>query len=251
MSTALRVAAAVAVLFLYPACVSAQDFHGSLGVSPGSYPDVSYPPTPIAPYGMSAGYGYMPYDHASTYEEGVLRGRAALARAYGQGNYWNAQAMKDTQEAYRRYLENRRKTLETYVELAQINQEARANARGPRATREDLARYANEGAPKPLTASQFDGAFGVIRWPEVLRRPEFGVARSTVDRLLPDYCLRRVDVGSDTSHDLTQSVVELQGKLKEEINSVSPMEYVAAKKFLESLKYEVGHRSATSGLAVR
>jgi hypothetical protein len=152
--------------------------------------------------------------------------------------------MKAAQQAYREYLDNRTKTLETYGELAQINQDLRARQRGPRPTQEELRRYATEGLPKPLSASQFDAMFGVLRWPEVLRRPEFAAERSSIDRLLPDYCLRAAAVGSDACRDLSRSVVEMETKLKKDINSLTPLDYIAAKKFLESLKYEVQYKPA-------
>jgi hypothetical protein len=252
MKTTFRAVAAVAILFSCRAFAAAQGFASNVGTPPGGYPGGGWSPLlPYAPYEMYNGYGYLPYDHASTYEEGLLRGQGALLRAYGQSNYWNAQAMKGTQEAYRQYLDNQKKTLQTYDDLARINQDARARERGPRLTGEDLRRYASEGVPKPLTASQFDGVFGVLRWPEVLRRPEFATERYSIDRLLPDYCLRRGDVGSDACCDLSRSIHALEGKLKQEINSLSPTDYVAAKKFLESLDCAVHRRTEITRLSAR
>lgn len=248
------VVAALAIIVLSCSCqtrAAAQDFDRPVAPYPGSYPGGVYPPASGAPYGMYGGYGYPQYDHASTYEEGLLRGRAALLRAYGESNYWNAQALNYAQEAYRQYLNNRKKTLETYCDLAQINYDARERSQSPRPTREDLVRYATDGLPKLLTASEFDGVFGVVRWPEVLRRPDFASARTMIDRLLPDYCQRNLNASSDVGRDLSQSVGELESKLKREIDTVSPMEYVAAKKFLESLKYEIGRKTATARVARR
>jgi hypothetical protein len=242
MNAALRAVLAVAVLVLWGALAAAQDGRGSWGVPAGGYP---YPSMPAGSYGMYGGYGYLPYDHASTLEEGLLRGQAAWLRAYGQGNYWNAQAMKDAETAYAQDLENRKRALETYCELARINQEARAAQRGPRPSREDAIRYAKEGFSQPLPSTQFDTTFGVLRWPELLQRPEFAKQRMAIDRLLPDFCLRPDEVGCDTCGQITRLAVELEGKLKQEINSVNPMTYLAAKKFIESLAYEVQHMSAS------
>lgn len=249
MKTAWRTIGAVAVLSSCGLFAAAQEGRMYRDGSDGTYPMSSpYPFVPDAPYGMYGGYGYFPYDHASTFEEGLLRGQGDLLRAYGQGSYWNALAMKEAEAAYRQDLDNRRRALETYCELARLNQEARTRERGPRPTREDAIRYAIEGLPQPLPTSLFDATFGVLHWPNVLLHPEFAAERTAIDRLLPDFCLRPLAAGSGTGVQITGFVVALEGKLRRDIKSLSPMDYLTAKKFLESLQYEVHQMQATHEL---
>lgn len=56
------------------------------------------------------------YRHASTFEEGALRGYAATVQAVGQTNYANSLAAVNFAEAYRRQIENSRSYVQTAIE---------------------------------------------------------------------------------------------------------------------------------------
>jgi hypothetical protein len=131
--------------------------------------------------------------------------------------------------------------LDQYRELARLNQELRSQSRGPRATQDDLSRYARQGLPQPLSRREFDPAFGVVNWPGPLRLPAFEEERVTMDRLLSDYCMGVAghSEAEDLARQILRSIDELQGKLKQQINDLSPMEYLYAKKFLERLRFEL------------
>src|SRR5690349_7696341 len=72
----------------------------------------------------SFGYGYGDYGygyHASTFEEGVLRGKAALAQGLGQANYYNSLAAINYQDAYSRSIKNRQAAVDAYFYTQQAN----------------------------------------------------------------------------------------------------------------------------------
>src|SRR5215213_1967655 len=93
-------------LLAVTAVASAQSTHTAAYAGPGYYPSYDY------------GYGY----HASTFEEGVLRGYAALATGIGQGNYLNSLARINNEEARTKYIKNRELAAQTYFAMRQANE---------------------------------------------------------------------------------------------------------------------------------
>ena len=60
------------------------------------------------------------YNHASTYTEGALRGRADLARAGGESRYNSSLALINREEAIRRRLENRKQFAKDFFEMRKL-----------------------------------------------------------------------------------------------------------------------------------
>jgi hypothetical protein len=186
------------------------------------------------------------YDHASTWEEGMMRGGADAMRAVGEMNYNNSLAMINAQEAYSRYLDNRLKATTTYFDLRQTNREARAEERGQRATPEKLAEIAKIRAPDRLAANYFDAATHGVVWPSVLENPYFAEERATINRLMET----RRGVGLESRE--VQAVAEaMTAKLRTLVYEMKPSEYIAAKRFLTSLDYEMNFAPAGAAVAVR
>ena len=111
---------------------------------------------------------YLPpqaYDHASTLEEGYLRGLGDLVRSAGAANLMNSQAALNYEDARAKYFENRLRGVQTYFDMKKLNHDYRAEMRGQRATSEQLFRLAKMRAPEPLHPSEFDPYSGEVRWP--------------------------------------------------------------------------------------
>src|SRR5438105_8523481 len=92
-------------------------------------------------YGVpGAGYPmYGHYHHASTVEQGVLDGYAAVVSSAGQANYFNSLAAINFQDARSRSIQNNKNYVESYFYMGQAN----ASARKPvRLTQERLAELA-------------------------------------------------------------------------------------------------------------
>ncbi|MEQ8791840.1 MAG: hypothetical protein RIC55_36625 [Pirellulaceae bacterium] len=192
---------------------------------------------PWSHYGYHGGCGngyHGGYHHASTFEEGYLRGYADLVRSQGAYNYATSLARIKNEQARRLALENQLKATETHFELRRINRDARELARQssiPRPSAEDIARFASDRAPEPLSSSDFDAA-GRIDWPFALTTGTFADQRATIDALLA----RRAAEGASVDSELRQEVVQLEARLKSEIRTFSTDQYLAAKKFLAGLK---------------
>ena len=130
--------------------------------------------------GMGGSYGG---GHASTAEEGALRGMADVTRSAGAANLMNSEASKNWMQGQRMYIENRQYGAETYFNMRETNKAARAAEAGPRPTREDLERYAKARTPDRLSVSELDPLTGRIEWPMVLRDEQFKQHRDALEAL--------------------------------------------------------------------
>jgi hypothetical protein len=201
--------------------------------------------------GTTYGWPYSVYHHASTYEEGVLRGRADLYRGYGQYNYLSSLAAINYERARRDNLDNRVKSVETLFTMRKINQEARAAERRPRPTQQQLIRLAKSRVPDRLAEDQYEPALTELFWPSVLDDAEFAADRAEIDELMALRMLGDSGLGSENHRQITAAVDNMQSKLKARIRQMSTPEYITAKKFLTSLAYEARFAPSIEGLAAR
>jgi hypothetical protein len=186
------------------------------------------------------------YHHASTLEEGVLRGGADLLRGIGEMNYNNSLAMINGQEAYSRYIDNRLKATSAYFDMQTINREARAEKRGQRATEEDLARLAKTRSPERLAAINFDAATNRLVWPEIFNHPYFEEERAEIDRLMSV----RGGAGPE-SRQIQMLAAQMTAKLQAIVHNVNTGEYAAAKRFVTSLQFEMNFAPGAAAVASR
>lgn len=91
---------------------------------------------------LGFGPGYFYGGHASTFQEGVLRGQADLVRARGEQNLNNAQALRHVEEAVDRALDNHVKTLATRQEREMMARQHRAEVARLKEQRQSEARAA-------------------------------------------------------------------------------------------------------------
>ncbi len=191
------------------------------------------------------------YHHASTYEEGIQRGRADVIRSWGEYNYNTSLARINNEQARSAALDNRYKGVETYFAVKEVNREARAAARAPRATQQELVRYAKSRAPKRLDGRQFEESIGKVVWPTALDGEQFAAQRAEIDRLMSDRTLGEAGLGTQNHQQVKALTVAMQTTLKSQIREMSPSDYVLAKKFLTSLEYEAQFVPGTSGIAAK
>lgn len=171
-------------------------------------------------------YGY----HSSTLEEGVQRGYADVVRSRGMANLLNSQAATQYEQARKAYIENQLKATQTYFEMRRYNTEARRAEHGTPLSMEQYVRLAREQAPDPLTATQLDPLTGTVSWPAPLRTKEYEPLRKRIDRLFQDRATGYLVYG-----EIQQAIQELADQLKADIMKFPANDYVAAKKFLDSL----------------
>jgi hypothetical protein len=193
------------------------------------------------------GYGY----HASTLEEGVLRGYSSLAQGIGQRNYLNSLAAINFQEARSRSIQNRQRAIEGYFYNKQANNSARAAMRSPRLTEEQYVALAKVEAPARLTEQQYDRTFGRLNWPAALAGDEFAAERRELDRVFASRSPGDAGASTDFYAAVKSLSRSLEAKLKTQVENFDAAQYMTAKKFLASLPQEALNPMVVRALAAR
>jgi hypothetical protein len=238
-------AAAVALLFLAPVdSVHAQNPIG----------DVLAPIEALNPLfgGVAVGSSY-PF-RASTPGESFARGRADVIRAQGQFNLLTSEAAINAQEARSRAIVNSQEAVKAYFNRRQLNRDYRQSLRGPRPTREDFERYARAKRPAPLSPSELNTLTGQVAWPVLLKADHFTPQRTRMEELLDRWAVSRHlgavgNFGTEEHLAVREMTDHLQEELRKQVRNLPPQDYVAAKRFLRSLEYQVTQPS-TSGVSL-
>ena len=202
------------------------------------------PPPPsqvVAPPSGGDYYGGYPggYYHASTAAEGAMRGMADVVRSQGQANLNNSAAAINYTVAQRNEIDNRYAWTNTYFEMRRANRAYREAERGPRTTMEQAVRLAQAGMPKPLSPGEVDTVTGAISWPRFLQSDAYATNRSELEEIFS----RRASLGTLGAEDFMrarQATDAMLAALKKQVRQVPPEDYMASKRFLQSLAYEAG-----------
>lgn len=204
--------------------------------------------SPVVGFGWDdLGYGY----HASTFEEGVLRGRAALAQSLGQANYYHSLAAVNYQDATTKAIKNHQQAIDAYFYNQQANRSAREAKRSPRLTQEQYVALARADAPDRLSDREYDRTFGRLEWPAVLSSDEFATEREELDRVFGSRTMSSAGAGSAFYGEVRELTTKLQEKLRSRLETLDPAQYMAAKNYLLSLNYEARQPVVTRNLASR
>ena len=228
--------AVLASLLAFAGVASAETFGTTTGTSAfgvGGYSDGGY-------YG-----GY----HASTEAEGAFRGLADYNRSIGETRYMSSLAAINGQEALSRAIDNKKKAVETYFEIKQINRAAREAARPQPLTYTQYAKLAKQEAPERLNEVDYNRVMGRLSWPAVLAGDDFTAERSALDRAFVGRRAQDVGVSTHFHRDVRELTASMQAKLQERLGSMSPVEYIAAKNFLTSVAFEAQQPLVAAGLA--
>lgn len=160
-----------------------------------------------------------------------------MRRASGEYNLLSSQARIARAEARRYELENRLRATEVYFQMRLLNRQYRAMLRGPRPTLDALKRYAAAGRPDRLSPSELDAVTGEISWPVLLRDDRYTDYRAQLENLFAERAA--ADEISTASylriHRTTRSFLKA---LEKRVAYVPQMDYIAAKRFLQSLAFE-------------
>lgn len=181
------------------------------------------------------GWGYGNYG-GGTAAGNYMQGAAQVIRAQGQYNEDTSKAMINYEEARTKYIDNRKKWTETYFAMKEQNQAktAEKHERG-RHSSEALATASRSSVPRGLSHEAFDPITGQLQWPEALMAPEYAQPREQIEQLLQVHAT----TGAANSVQIQQAVQSLNQMLKSNIQNLPANDYIAARKFLDSLAYTV------------
>lgn len=186
----------------------------------------------FAPDPMFGGWG------ASTAAESYQRGFADVVRSTGQANLMNSVAAQNLEQARTMDIENRVKWTEAYYQMRRENRAYRASKQGPRLSQEEYARIARDGLPKRLTAAQLDPITGHLAWPYVLQESQYATERDHLDKLFEARAAAS-SIAPNLYRDVQKYTGDLLAALKKNIKEYKTTDWITAKKFVESLAFEV------------
>ena len=165
-----------------------------------------------------------------------LRGAAALTYSRGQYNRLTAEGRLIHAYADGQDISNHEQGARTYLAMRQAYRQAVAAERGPQATPADLKRFAAQGTPARLGPSELSNT-GQISWPILLQAGEFAAFRAELEVAFA----RRAADGHVRLKDhvmVSRTAKVMLEALKTYVGVVDPMDYMAARRFIESLVFE-------------
>ncbi|MEX2308951.1 MAG: hypothetical protein WD738_15225 [Pirellulales bacterium] len=204
---------------------------------------------PIPPYPVEMGFTQ---HHSSTAYEGWQRGRAALIQAWGNYQLSESQAEILSEQARWMNRENDLKQTEALHAQQAMWRQARKQLRADQdaSQAEGQKKLAARRATVyrdvyRLSASQFDRTTGQITWPVVLQDAKYQAACDRVNELF------RTHVGYGepqpvTADEIARCIEPLIRALRKDVSNVTRTDYLAAQKFLISLKYEAKSLAETA-----
>lgn len=187
----------------------------------------------LGQFGWPGYYG----GYATTPGESYAMGMSALVSSAGMATLATSQAASNFEDAVSKDIDNRVKFAHAYNERMKFVQSYRESKRRPPPTSEQLYRWAQQGNPKPLSASELDPVTGDIAWPVVLRDETFRTYRESTQRFFHD-AVSKPETFSYASYErLQQASSGCLKDLKSRIDEYRPNDYIHAKKFVASLTY--------------
>ncbi len=120
--------------------------------------------------------------------------------------------------------------------MRETNDAERAKMAGPKPTEQELVKLAQEGVPSPLAPDEMNPVNGSLTWPDMLNVPGFAAQRNTINQLFA----KRTGQGGLTyaeKNEVHQAVYYIFAEMKEHIRELDPQDYVASRKFLNSVLY--------------
>lgn len=187
--------------------------------------------------GPSYGYGYRQRP-ATTRRQSYAYGLADVTRARSQANLTNAQALSTLSDVRGNEIRNNLDYTNMFFERRRINQEYRDSQRQPRATSEQLARYAADGMPTRASGSKIDSVTGEIAWPFALQAEAFAEYRAGLEQLFQQRAETGSMLGRDALIEARRLCDTMREELRAQVRELEPNEFIEARQFIDMLRYE-------------
>jgi hypothetical protein len=190
--------------------------------------------------GNGNGYGTV-QRQAQTRGESYAYGLSDVTRARSQANLTNSEALSTLSDVRTKEIENSVNYTNAFFDKRRINDQYKESKRRPRATNEQLVRYAKDGMPDRSSGTQLDSITGEIAWPIVLQAPEFEAYRAELNELYKQRAATGSVMARDPYLKTRDTCDAFLAALKAQIRDLEPNDYIEGKKFIEMLKYESKH----------
>ncbi len=167
----------------------------------------------------------------------IYRGMAAIINARANMLRAQSEALINIEEARSRYIDNRIKWAQFYLEWRRLGEQRRREYWAEkRAARDRYLAMIRQREPERLTPSQLDPVTGHINWPVILTDPRFAEPRKKLEEL---FALRAyAGATPDFSRQVLKYVEQMRAELLTLIRDIPANEYMQARRFLDLLRRE-------------
>jgi len=188
-------------------------------------------------FGVGMGYGGYGYG-GGTVASNYMYGMSNVIRAEGEYNLLTSAAGVNYEEARSRYLDNQKKWWQNYLQGQEAHQKMMAEKYArEKHSPEALASAAASGLPPQLSPDALDPVTGQITWPDVLQADQYAAERKELEQLFE---LRaKTTQTAATSEAVRAAADKMTGILRNDVQTIPANEYMAARKFLDSLAWAV------------
>jgi hypothetical protein len=222
------------VFLAFPAMILAQT--GTSKYAGPNYASQPYTPA-VPPPSMTTSYGgYGGYGGGTTAAGSAMNGLGNAMSGAGSMHLSNSAAAINMTQAQKNEIQNQQLGATTYFQMRDQNETWQKAHRDTPPTKEEMARWARDAAPKPVTASEVDPSTGRINWPAMLQQDSFGPQRTDLDQLMAKKATYGQLSYADQmdAHNTIESMFAI---LKSQVKTALPAEYVASRNFLQTLIY--------------
>ena len=182
-------------------------------------------------------------------EAKLIAARAAWITAVSEANATNAKTLQTLEQVRGLRLDNALKTATTFYEKRKLHDGYQGLSTYERPTKEDLYRYSKASLPQRPANYQLEPVKGKIFWPEVFQQEEFYVLRSQLDCLFAQRTAVNDTPGGNVSGQVQEVTAQMHEQLRGKVRQMSPTEYLAARKFVDSLAFEARFPARIEGVA--
>jgi len=244
MKTKFTIAVALAALLIGAQAASAQTYAQSYEQqqqSVGALPGTGAPST----LGSGANSS-VASDLGSTME-----GAGSMISGAGQYNLNTAIGARYLEDARGKYVQNYRDAIDARYAIKRANDMYRAEKFAKeRVSPELLSRIIQAKLPDRLTALEYNPRTGSLKWPEILRGPEFSADRQAIEQAFAQRRGEDVGVTSIFYRQVSQRAQNMHEKMVSQIEKIPPEDSIAARKFLKGIEFEARHLPEAAGLAI-
>jgi hypothetical protein len=168
----------------------------------------------------------------------MLTAKAAWMTAVANANATNAKTLETLQQVRGLALDNNLKVAKVFYDKRKLCEDYQKLNPRQRPTQENVIRYNQASVPKRPVQFELASAPGRIYWPDVLLNEEFSDGRIQLESLFAQRKAGAAAAGNSVSGEVQTVAAQMREQLQAKIRQMSPEEYLAARRFLESLAYE-------------
>jgi hypothetical protein len=180
----------------------------------------------------------------------IVAAQASVITSSASTNAAMAKAIEDLQKVRTITLENDLKAVKAFYDRRKLYADYQAQHAAPRADKDEFGRRSKSSTER-ASAYQVDPVRGRIYWPSALKRDEFSDARAQMDDLFAHRRARQAGLGSNFCRQVKDLAGDMRDQLKGMMEDLSPPEYLAARKFLDTLAFEAQMPAQVEGVAAK